>query len=71
MTERYKGFVVSLDRDMRSDDAEATMAAIRQIKHVADVKPLTAKFEDEMARDHARREIHERLWKVLYPKGEL
>ena len=31
MTERLKGFIVSLDHDMREDDAERVIAAIRMM----------------------------------------
>jgi len=41
MTERYQGFVVVLDEEMREDDAECTINAIRQIKGVIKVSPVT------------------------------
>lgn len=40
MTDRYSGFVVALDEDIREDDAETVVAAIRMIKGVIRVEPL-------------------------------
>lgn len=40
MTDRYSGFVVTLKEDMREDDAQATIGALRQIKGVVDVQPV-------------------------------
>ncbi len=42
MTDRYAGFVVVLDEDVREDDAQATINAIRQIKGVLGVEPVGA-----------------------------
>ena len=42
MTDRHAGYLVTLDRDIREDDAEAIMAAIHMIKGVISVKPVVA-----------------------------
>jgi len=39
MTDRYCAPTVVLDKDIRSDDAEAIINAIKMVKHVLDVKP--------------------------------
>ncbi len=65
MTDRLKGFIVHLDHDMREDDAEHVLAAIRMIKCVATVKPITVGYEDDMNRDRARWELQKQLREVL------
>ena len=40
MTDRITAYLVTLDKPIREDDAEPTLAAIRQIKGVSSVKPV-------------------------------
>jgi ACT domain-containing protein len=69
MTDRYKAFLVTLDSDVRSDDAEPTIAAIRQIKGVIDVAPVMREIDkDHIARMRVREEIWESLRKLLWPE---
>jgi hypothetical protein len=42
MTDRHMGYVVHLAGDVRKDDAEAVISALRMIKGVAAVTPVTA-----------------------------
>ncbi len=42
MTARHCAYVVTLDRDIREDDAEPIIEAIRMIRFVAKVEPVTA-----------------------------
>lgn len=71
MTARHAGYVVVLAQDLREDDAEQTVAAIKQIKGVLDVRPVAA--DPGMligpgmliARTRALGEIIEKLGKVL------
>jgi hypothetical protein len=66
MTDRYTGFVVSLETDMRSDDAEATIAAIRQIKGVIGIEPVQASIETQIARQQVRLDLERKLWEALH-----
>lgn len=74
MTDRIKGFIVTLDHDIRDDDVEGIMAAIRHIRSVTSVKPMVAGFEDHMARDRVRSELQLALNRavadVLNPKEQ-
>lgn len=65
MTDRYNAFIVILDRDIREDDAEATINAIKQIKGVLKVRPHVANFSDSIATARVKMELTEKLWKVL------
>lgn len=42
MTDRYSGFVVTLDHDLRADDAEETLTALRMVRGVISVTPVVA-----------------------------
>jgi hypothetical protein len=46
MTERYKSFLVALEKPIRDDDAESIMKALHMIKGVARVEPHVLKGED-------------------------
>lgn len=65
MTDRYKGVVVTFDHDIRDDDAEETLNAIRHIRGVLDVRPVVANHDDHMNRELVRQELMKRLWDVL------
>jgi hypothetical protein len=68
MTDRYAGFVVSLEKDLREDDAAATLNAIRQIKGVIDVVPELTSAHVHIAEARAQREIEKKILSVLYPR---
>jgi hypothetical protein len=42
MTDRHAAYIVTLAEDIREDDAEATLNALRMVRGVADVQPVIA-----------------------------
>jgi len=50
MTDRVKGFTVTLAEDVHIDDIEPTMDAIRMIKGVVDVQPCITNGDDHINR---------------------
>jgi hypothetical protein len=70
MTDRLKGAWVAFDADIREDDAEALIEAIKQLRHVQAVEPSVSDPEDWMARERVRRELGEKLWAVLEDDGD-
>jgi hypothetical protein len=68
VTDRLKGFVVVLDQDLREDDAEATLTAIRQLRHVIAVEPVKAGTDDAFAEERVRYELGRRLLEVVFPE---
>jgi hypothetical protein len=50
MTTRHSGYHVVLTDDIREDDAEFVINAIRMVRGVAQVTPVEASYEDVMAR---------------------
>lgn len=67
MTDRLKGVLITFDRDIRDDDAQPIIEALKLIKGVLTVKPYVADMEDYMMyqKGHfdARKDIFEYLKK--------
>ena len=49
MTDRIKGLTVTLDPDIREDDAQAIIDAIKMVKGVGDVETHVADLHHHMA----------------------
>lgn len=49
MTTRHSGYFVVLEEDIREDDAEALIIALRMIKGVVSVKPVESDFKTVIA----------------------
>ena len=65
MTDRINGVFVTLDRDIRTDDAEHLLNAIRMIKGVVDVSPNISDPNNHMAKISAKIELGNKIMKVL------
>ena len=72
MTDKYKGLVVTLDKDYRDDDAESIITAIKMIKGVLEVVPAVANHADDcIIRERVAKELEKKLFKGLHPtRGE-
>ena len=70
MTDRFHSLTVVLERDIREDDAEALMGAIKTLRGVLSVRGEVADMTSVMAEDRARRELGQRLIEIVYPKGK-
>jgi hypothetical protein len=66
MTDRIHSLTIVLERDIRMDDAQATIAAIEQIKGVLSVTPNVASIEDHIAFQRVRRELTEKIMEVVF-----
>ena len=49
MTDRHRGYLITLRQDLREDDSEAVMQALHMIKGVLTVEPLTATSAEQVA----------------------
>lgn len=67
MSDRIKGFVVTLERDLRDDDAEGIKDAISMIKGVANVEDSKVSSDDHINRMQIRTELWNRVFKIFYP----
>lgn len=70
MTDRYYALTVILEKDMRDDDSESLIQAIKMIKGVLSVKGNVSDPVSWMAEERARRELGDKLWNILYPKKQ-
>lgn len=65
MTNRVNAFIVILERDIREDDAESTLNAIKQIRGVLKVKPHLADGEEAIAEARVRADLIGRIFDLL------
>lgn len=69
MTDRVRVLTVYLDQDIRTDDLEPLVAAIKQLRHVERVDPLIAPPTQQIAvmtaKMELRRELYEKLRDLL------
>lgn len=68
MTDRYHSLTVVLEKDMRDDDAESLINAIKMMRHVISVKGNVTDFTSLMAEERAMRHLGDKLLAVVYPK---
>jgi hypothetical protein len=65
MTERYHTLTVVLDHDMRLEEVDLLVQAIRQLRGITSVSANVADYTSFMAEERAKRTLRERLWKIL------
>ncbi len=68
MTDRLKAFVVTLDHDIREDDADPILSALRMVRGVLSVDPVTATMDDDIARRRVRYELEMKLIEAIRNK---
>lgn len=68
MTTRHAGYIVTLDRDIREDDAAPILAAIKLLKGVVSVKPIIASLEQHLAEERVKLDLGQKLLAVVYPE---
>lgn len=62
MTDRHAGYVVTLESNIREDDAQDTIAALKQIRGVLDVRPVNGDAMLTCAEARARRDMQEKFY---------
>jgi hypothetical protein len=65
VTDRLIAFTVLLDREIRDDDAQPIVDAIRQLRGVADVVPVVADPHNFWAKETARQELLKQVFALL------
>lgn len=68
MTDRHRGYIVVLASDIREDDAQPTLDAIKQIRGVIGVEPMVASPMDFVADMRAKNDVKQKFidfWKSL------
>jgi len=57
MTDRYKGFLVTLDKEIRSDDSEQIITALKMVRGVHSVQPYVMNMQDHMSYVKAEKDV--------------
>jgi hypothetical protein len=65
MTDRISGVIVTLEDDMRIDDAESLLNAIRMLRGVADVSANVTDFNHHMAKTQAKTELVGKIYAAI------
>lgn len=65
MAERFNGFLVVLEEDIREDDAQSLMNAIRHLRGVLSVAGNVASVSDHIATARAKAEFARRLLDIV------
>lgn len=67
MTDRIHSITVVLEHDMRDDDIEPLLDAIRMLRHVQSVTPNVADYTSHMAEQRALEAWRTKLHDLIYP----
>lgn len=71
MTDRHAGYVVTLEHDVRDDNAErSVITALMMVKGVISVEPVVASVDIQVAQARARVEFARELSGTLERLGE-
>jgi hypothetical protein len=62
MTDRHAGYIVTLDRDIREDDAEEIVNALGMVRGVVSVEPVTANHDLHIAQARRDNQWREALY---------
>lgn len=65
MSDRIKGLTVTLRDDLRDDDAQPIIEAIKLLKGVVDVVKHVSNADHYMATRLAKVELSAKLWEIL------
>jgi len=65
MTDRVKGFVISLDHDIREDDCEYILNAIKMIKGVVNVEKVLSEPNDHIIRMRVEKEMSDKFFEFF------
>ena len=68
MTDRYNTLTVALENDIRDDDAEVLISAIKQLRGVITVTGNVVDGSEWLIEQRVRHELEKKLWNALYPK---
>lgn len=66
MSNRINTVTVILEEEIRDDDCEVILNAIRMIKGVLSVTPNIANVGEYMAIERARHDLKKKLWNAFY-----
>lgn len=65
MTDRYHALTVVLENNIREDDAQPLIIAIKMLRGVLSVEPHLSNIDVHVAEDRARHKLISEMWKIL------
>ncbi len=65
MTDRHLGYIITLEKGIREDDAEKTIEALKMIKGVIGVSPIVATPESYCAAEQQVYQVYVKLLKFV------
>lgn len=68
MTTRHAGYVITLEKDIREDDSQSIIEAIKMIRGIVRVEPIETGFDIHIATARAETEMHRRIFEAIYEK---
>jgi len=70
MTDRINALTVVLEKDMRDDDCEVLINAIRCMRNVQSVTGHVSDIVDHVAEERALQKWREKIYRVLWPESK-
>ena len=70
MTDRFHSLTVALEVNIRDDDCQPLIDAIKQMRGVVDVSGNVADSTSWMAEARVKSDLAKKLYAVLYPEGK-
>ena len=65
MTDRHAGYLITLAENLREDDAEQILTALRMVRGVLSVEPVRTGIDQQIAQSRADTVWRERIYKLL------
>lgn len=65
MTDRFNGCTVVFGRDIRGDDVEAVLTALRMVKGVLEVIPNVSECNDDIVMTRTKRLLVDRMYDLI------
>jgi hypothetical protein len=65
MSERIKGFVVTLNNDYKEEDLKDIKNAIFMTKGILSIESIPANIDDYMNRERIKNELKNKIWEAL------
>lgn len=69
MTDRHAAYLVTLAEDIREDDVEEILSAVRMVRGVMAVQPVETNLDQQIGQVRADGAWRERIFKLLEDRG--
>jgi hypothetical protein len=66
MSDLYNGFIITLDKPMKDEDAQTIMDCCKALRHVIKVEHIVDDIVSLIAKNQAKDDLKRKLFEVLY-----